>query len=264
MKDPKIEGTVWTEGLKDNEFVAFEFLMQPQGSLRARHAAPSGVLDRDHGADVRIESERFTLGSDLNSLMGHLAERLPGQTKLEHLAGQATTWWSSIPGLTDQPPLAASTWVIEGTQCRVDHLGSFPVRERSSHRLDGGGMVRTWDLQRTRYETSLGFRLIQPDPPFVPERKLEITDGGFVNRPPAYIWGIMVDESGTRALMVLDGRNYWMEPQRAFGARWSDFWVNLRYLGNPGGWTEEEVLRSEIHLFASSPVAKVSASLPPP
>ncbi|MCW1923604.1 hypothetical protein OKA05_13650 [Luteolibacter arcticus] len=267
MKHSRIEGTVRATGLREDEFVAYDLLIQQQPSLRLVHTGSrGGMIGWGSGAGLLRNDHRFRLESNFSSLMTHLGGRLPGRPPLDDRSGQATVEsWVSIPDHMDEAGVANSMWQINGVLCRVDRLGDFPVRARSSYPLDGGGNVRTWDLQQTRHEISLGLRLIQPDSPFVPKPRRESAPWSPGKEFADSLWGIMVDENGTKALMVLQGGGYYgMDRQRAFGSRWLDLWVNLYYLGNPQNWSEEEVLRSSIHLFVARPVGKVHAALPPP
>ncbi|MEK7950899.1 hypothetical protein [Luteolibacter soli] len=265
MRDPQILSSLRATNLGENEHIDFNLLIDPQEHSSQRYQSPSGGLGRDHDAFLLKDSENLWLRSDLDALMDDLARRLPGYPKLEYRNGQdSISQRESISNKADQAQLTTAPWTIDGVMFQLDDLGSFPVLAHSSSRLNGGGMVKTWDLRLSHYETSLGFRVIQPDPPSVPAPDQMLFDGMYARPAANMIWAIMVNESSTKALMVLDGRNFQMGRQRAFGSHWSDFWLNLRYSGNPQKWTEEEVLRSKIHLFVSRPVAKVHASLPPP
>ena len=261
-----LEGRLKVEGLREDEFISVDLLHSSLSRYRSRSYAPittgQGALSPDGSArDAGPNNYNFVLrGSDPQPLSGdraltdYLLTRLPASARLEEeSAGRQVVDWIEVDERRSSiAAVEARAWPLSGVIYRIEDAGNFDVAAGGSFRLPSEGMVR-----------------VPPyPPPYFGKEALEIR----MIAPVRFDWHTMPYGWNARRLMVLlhdpvTGivRIPTVQSRGGTLTGWERFEVRFDHYN--GQLRPEEVSalqRSRLYLFRSQPVARVSASMPPP
>jgi hypothetical protein len=198
--------------------------------------------------------------SSYRSLLQSLVERLPEPRRLvfgEREGAEAIGVDETRMSIAE---IEGLTWHLNGLVMQIEEAGNFSVAEGGEQRLSAGGLVRVWPCERNGGYLSVRMRMVYPGLEALdPELKQPGTHSGHHANFPKVL---LHDPVTGRVKPIHLGSGFLPDP--AYASSWQNCRIDLPASGRGQDETEEIALRSRLYLFTARPVARVSATVPPP
>ena len=226
---------------------------------------PGSLTYEDHLWWDHYDSMLLTLGDPLpissyRSLLLSLVERLPEPRRLvldEREGAEAIGVDETRMSIAEVEGL---TWHLNGLVMQTEEAGNFSVAEGGEHRLPSGGLVRVWPCERNGGYLSVRMRMVHPAVETLdPELEQPNIHAGYHGNFPK----VLLHDPVTGRVKPIHLGNGFL-PNPAYASSWQNCRIDLPVSGREQDETEEIALRSRLYLFTARPVARVSATVPPP